>query len=111
MVKAAHSQQLQQLFETHLEETEAQIERLEECFGILGILGIQPRAKACKGMMGIVEEGEEVMAEGKKKDEHRPSSRVRAYSRAHDARPSSDRWNLAKAAVFPVYALRGRPHH
>jgi len=66
MVKAAHSQQLQQLFETHLEETEAQIERLEECFGILGI---QPRAKACKGMMGIVEEGEEVMAEGKKKDE------------------------------------------
>ena len=66
MVKAAHSQQLQQLFETHLEETEAQIERLEECFGLLDI---QPRAKACKGMMGIVEEGEEVMAEGKKKDE------------------------------------------
>jgi Mn-containing catalase len=66
MVKAAHSQQLQQLLETHLEETETQIERLEECFGILGI---QPREKACKGMMGIVEEGEEVMAEGKKKDE------------------------------------------
>ena len=66
MVKAAHSQQLQQLFETHLEETEAQIERLEECFGLLDI---QPRAKVCKGMMGIVEEGEEVMAEGKKKDE------------------------------------------
>ena len=54
------------LFETHLTETEAQIERLNECFGILGI---QPRAKACKGMMGIVEEGEEVMTEGKKKDE------------------------------------------
>src|SRR3954449_5095772 len=58
MVKAAHSRQLQQLFETHLEETELQIEppivqflqlsldnRLEECFGILGI---QPRAKTCK---------------------------------------------------------------
>ena len=52
MVKAAYSQQLQQLFETHLEETEVQIERLEECFGLLDI---QPRAKACKGMMGIVE--------------------------------------------------------
>jgi ferritin-like metal-binding protein YciE len=50
----------------HLEETEAQIERLEECFALLDI---QPRAKACKGMMGIVEEGEEVMAEGKRKDE------------------------------------------
>jgi len=40
MVKAAHSQQLQQVFETHLEETEVQIERLEECFGLLDI---QPR--------------------------------------------------------------------
>ena len=66
MVKAAHSQQLQQLFEMHLEETEAQIERLNEFFSLLDV---QPRAKACKGMMGIVEEGDEVMAEGKKKDE------------------------------------------
>jgi Mn-containing catalase len=65
MAKAAHSQQLQQLFDTHLTETETQIERLNECFSLLDI---QPRAKACKGMMGIVEEGDEVMAEGKKKD-------------------------------------------
>jgi len=47
MGEGGHSQQLQQLFETHLEETEAQIERLQECFGLLDI---QPRAKACKGM-------------------------------------------------------------
>jgi Mn-containing catalase len=66
MAKAAHSRQLQQLFETHLGETETQIERLNECFSLLDI---QPRAKTCKGMMGIVEEGDEVMAEGKKKDE------------------------------------------
>jgi Mn-containing catalase len=66
MVKAAHSLQLQQLLETHLQETEAQIERVNECFGLLDV---QPRAKPCKGMMGIVEEGEEVIAEGKKKDE------------------------------------------
>jgi Mn-containing catalase len=66
MVKAAHSQQLQQLFEMHLAETEAQIQRLNESFELLDV---QPRAKACKGMMGIVEEGDEVMAEGKKKDE------------------------------------------
>ena len=32
--EGGHSQQLQQLFETHLEETEAQIERLQECFGL-----------------------------------------------------------------------------
>ena len=84
MVKAAHSQQLQQLFETHLEETEAQIERLEECFGILGI---QPRAKACKGMMGIVERARRSWPKGRRKMNtgqaleceriHAPMTRVR----------------------------------
>jgi Mn-containing catalase len=66
MIKAAHSAQLQQLLETHLQETEAQVERVNECFAFLDV---QARAKPCKGMMGIVEEGEEVMTEGKKKDE------------------------------------------
>jgi Mn-containing catalase len=66
MAKAARSAQLQQLFETHLVETEAQVERLNECFSILGTAA---RAKPCKGMMGIVEEGEEVIAEGRKKDD------------------------------------------
>ena len=65
MAKAARSAQLQRLFETHVEETEAQVERLNECFGILGTAA---RAKPCKGMMGLVEEGEEVIAESKKKD-------------------------------------------
>jgi len=66
MIKAAHSAQLQQLLETHLQETDAQVERVNECFALLDV---QARAKPCKGMMGIVEEGEEVIAEGKKKDE------------------------------------------
>jgi Mn-containing catalase len=66
MAKAARSAPLQRLFETHLQETEEQVERLNACFGILGIA---VRAKPCKGMMGIVEEGDEVMAEAKKKDD------------------------------------------
>ena len=66
MAKAARSAQLQRLFETHVEETEAQVERLNECFGILGTAA---RPKPCKGMMGLVEEGEEVIAESKKKDD------------------------------------------
>jgi Mn-containing catalase len=66
MAKAARSAQLQRLFEIHLEETEAQVERLTECFSLLGI---QARAKPCKGMMGIIEEGQEVMDESKKKDD------------------------------------------
>jgi Mn-containing catalase len=66
MVKAANSVQLQQLFETHLVETEAQVERLNECFNLLGAAA---KAKPCKGMMGLVEEGQEVIEEGKEKDE------------------------------------------
>ena len=66
MAKAARSVQLQRLLETHLEETEVQVERLNES---LKMLGAPARAKPCKGMAGLVEEGEEVMEEGKKKDD------------------------------------------
>jgi manganese catalase len=66
MAKAARSTQLQSLIETHLEETEMQVERLNES---LQMLGSSARAKACKGMEGLVSEGEEVIAEGKKKDD------------------------------------------
>jgi Mn-containing catalase len=66
MTKAARSGQLQRLFEQHLQETEEQVGRLEEC---LSMLGAAARAKPCKGMMGIIEEGEEVIAESKKKDD------------------------------------------
>jgi Mn-containing catalase len=66
MAKAARFDRLRELFEQHLIETEEQIERLNECFSLLG----EPaRAKACKGMMGLVEEGQEVMEEGEKKED------------------------------------------
>jgi Mn-containing catalase len=66
MAKAARSTQLQALMETHLQETEAQVERLNES---LKILGAPARAKPCKGMAGLVEEGEDVMSEGKEKED------------------------------------------
>jgi Mn-containing catalase len=66
MAKAANSVELQQLFENHLLETKAQVERLNECFSLMEATA---KAKPCKGMMGLVEEGEEIMAEGKEKDE------------------------------------------
>jgi Mn-containing catalase len=66
MAKAARATQLQRLLETHLQETEGQVDRLEQS---LKLLGAPVRAKACKGMAGLVEEGEEVMDEGKKKDD------------------------------------------
>src|SRR6201999_4164783 len=55
-----------ELLEQHLGETESQIERINECFELLGKTA---RAKPCKGMMGLVEEGQEIMAEGEKKED------------------------------------------
>jgi len=54
------------MFDQHLSETEAQIERLNECFSLLGETA---RAKPCNGMMGLVEEGQEVMEEGEEKED------------------------------------------
>ena len=66
MAKAARSAQLQGLFGTHLQETEIQVERLNEG---LKILGAPIRAKPCKGMVGLVEEGDDVISEGKAKED------------------------------------------
>jgi ferritin-like metal-binding protein YciE len=58
MAKAAESEELKQAFETHREETQGQIERLEQVFEMLG----KPaRGVQCEAIMGIIEEGKEVM--------------------------------------------------
>ncbi|MDX2204144.1 MAG: DUF892 family protein [Hyphomicrobiaceae bacterium] len=62
MIEAAQSEQLSTLIRQHLAETEAQVDRLTAG---LKMLKAQTRAKPCKGMMGLVEEGEEVMKDGK----------------------------------------------
>jgi Mn-containing catalase len=66
MAKAARFDRLRECFEVHLIETEAQIERLNECFSLLDETA---RAKPCKGMMGLVEEGQEVIEKGEKKED------------------------------------------
>jgi ferritin-like metal-binding protein YciE len=60
MAKAASSDELREGFEAHLEETERQVERLEEIFEELGV---SPRGKKCVGMEGLIEEGKELMEE------------------------------------------------
>jgi ferritin-like metal-binding protein YciE len=52
----ASSRELRQAIEDHLRETEGQVERLEQVFELLGQ---EPKAVKCKGMQGILEEGEE----------------------------------------------------
>jgi Mn-containing catalase len=66
MAKAARSAELAQMFETHLDETQAQVERLNECFRMMDA---PAKAKPCKGMMGLIEEGQELIKEGEGKDD------------------------------------------
>ena len=60
MVKAATSEELKTAFKEHLEETEGQIERLDQIFENLHI---NPKGKTCDGMKGVLEEGEEMLKE------------------------------------------------
>ena len=62
MAKKATSEDLATAFETHREETEQQVARLEEIFGILD----KPaRGKKCPAIDGIIEEGQEIIKEAK----------------------------------------------
>ena len=65
MAKAATSPQLRAAFESHLEETKGQIERLDTIFETLGK---SARGKVCHGMQGVLEEGAEVLEETDKGD-------------------------------------------
>ena len=50
MSKAAHSKALKQAFETHLKQTEGQIERLEQVFKIIGQKAEGVPCEAIKGI-------------------------------------------------------------
>lgn len=68
MAKAASSSELRTAFETHLKETQGQIQRLDRIFEILGKAA---SGKTCKAMKGLLEEGAEVLdetAEGEVRD-------------------------------------------
>ncbi len=60
MAKGATSDELRDAFESHLEETEGQVTRLERVFELLDE---KPRGKHCAGNAGIIEEGSDVLNE------------------------------------------------
>ena len=60
MVKGATSDELREAFESHLDETENQVTRLERVFELLDE---KPRGKHCAGMAGILEEGSDILQE------------------------------------------------
>jgi ferritin-like metal-binding protein YciE len=62
MAKAAQSPELKAAFEKHETETEEHVSRLEQVFEEIDQ---NPRGKTCDAIMGILEEGQEVMKEYK----------------------------------------------
>jgi ferritin-like metal-binding protein YciE len=62
MAKAAQSVDLRSAFEKHLTETEGQVGRLEQVFDLIGK---KVQGKTCDAIVGIVEEGQEIMKEYK----------------------------------------------
>ena len=60
MIKAASHPELQSAFEEHLEQTEGQVERLDQVFKLLGV---PAKGKKCEGMAGLIEEGKKIMEE------------------------------------------------
>ena len=62
MAKASQSEELKAAFEKHYTETEGQIERLEKVFAVIEK---KPQGKTCAAIVGITDEGAEIMEEYK----------------------------------------------
>ena len=62
MAKAAQSDELRAAFEKHEGETEQHVARLEQVFKAIGET---PKGKTCDAIMGILDEGKEIMDEYK----------------------------------------------
>jgi ferritin-like metal-binding protein YciE len=60
MAKKATSDELVTALENHLEETEAQVQKLEQVFDMIDKKAV---AKKCEAMSGLIKEAEEIMSE------------------------------------------------
>jgi Mn-containing catalase len=66
MAKAAKDSELKSAFQDHLEQTKEHVERLKQAFEMLEE---KPKTKVCKGMSGLVEEGQQAITEGKEMED------------------------------------------
>jgi ferritin-like metal-binding protein YciE len=60
IAKAAQNEDLKAAFQKHERETEEQVSRLEQ-----DLLAKKPQGKSCAAILGIIEEGQEIMKEYK----------------------------------------------
>ena len=61
MIEAAHYPQLKNALQQHLNVTNQQVKRLDQVFDILGE---DASGKTCKGIKGIIKEGEDIISQG-----------------------------------------------
>jgi ferritin-like metal-binding protein YciE len=78
MAKASKSDDLRSGFEEHLEQTKGHVQRLEQIFESLGE---KPTGKKCKGMEGLIEEGDEMIKEEELEDDARDAGLISAAQR------------------------------
>jgi len=65
MMSKAETPSLKAALEIHLQETNEQVSRLSDIFGMLTV---KPVSRTCKGMEGLIAEGNEVIARSKDKE-------------------------------------------
>jgi ferritin-like metal-binding protein YciE len=58
MAKAATSGELKRAFQSHLQETEGHVRRLEKIFGMISH---EPERETCAAMKGLIKEGEDMI--------------------------------------------------
>lgn len=58
MIEAAHSPDLKQAFDSHLQETKGHVTRLENIFRQIGA---ETKRETCQAMKGIIDEGEQMV--------------------------------------------------
>ena len=62
LAMAATCDELKEAFQTHLKETEGQIQKLEQVFKSFGL---KAKAKTCEATVGLLKEGDEIAADFK----------------------------------------------
>jgi len=61
MITAAHNTELKNALQEHLQVTKQQVTRLERIFQTLNE---KPSGESCKGMKGVIKEGDEIVSAG-----------------------------------------------
>lgn len=58
LIEAVSSQELKSAFQQHMQETQGQVQRLEQVFSMMGQ---KPQSKTCVAMQGLIKEAQEII--------------------------------------------------